>query len=110
TPHARRRARRVHRAPLQTFGKLTLHEITESKDGYKWTTYMVQGWSEPGVPRGRKKFKTRSEAEAFMTTKGVEMANADTSLHSIATRLTKEQVAEAEAAFTRLAGRHPLGE
>lgn len=105
-----RRPRRAKRTPRETFGKLSLREITESKAGYSWRTYIVQGWREADGRHGRKRFKTREEAEAFIATKGVELANADTSLHSIVTRLTKVQVEEAEGAFSRLAGRHTLGE
>ena len=105
-----RRSRRAKRSPREAFGKLSLREITDSKDGYTWTTYLVQGWREADGRHGRKKFKTRAEAEAFIATKGVEVVNADTSLHNVVTRLSKAHVEEAEAAFTRLGGRYTLGE
>lgn len=89
---------------------LTLREITSSKEGYSWTTFLVQGWRDANGNHGRRKFKTRDEAEAFIATKNVELANADTSLHNVVTRLTKAHVEEAEAAFSRLAGRYNLGE
>jgi hypothetical protein len=87
-----------------------MREITETKAGYSWSTYMVQGWREPDGRHGRKRFKTREEAEAFIATKSVELANVDSSLHNIVTRLTKTQVEEAEGAFSRLAGRYALGD
>jgi hypothetical protein len=105
-----RRPRRAKRSPRETFGKLSMREITSAKDGYSWKTYLVQGWLDEKGRHARRKFKTREEAEAFIATKGVELANADTSLHSIVTRLTKAQVEEAEGAFSRLAGRHTLGD
>ena len=110
TPPKTGSRRRAKRSPRETFGKLSLREITESKAGYSWKTYLVQGWREDDGRHGRKRFKTREEAEAFISTKGVELANADTSLHSVVTRLSKAQVEEAEGAFTRLAGRYTLGD
>jgi integrase len=83
--------------------KLTIREITESKDGYSWTTYLVQGWRESGKWK-RRKFKTRSEAEAFIAVKSVELLNADTALRSVVTKLDKEQMAEAETCIARLGG------
>jgi hypothetical protein len=111
-PHQPRRprARHARRSPREAFGKLSLREITERKDGYSWTTFLVQGWRTPDGQHGRKKFKTRAEAEAFIATKGVELANSDTALHNVVTRLSKAHVEEAEAAFNRLGGRHTLGE
>jgi len=97
-------------AGRQSSGKLTLREITEQKDGYKWTTYLVQGWCDADGRHGRKKFKFKGDAEAFIATKSVELMNADTTLHNVVTRLTQAQVEDAEAAFTRLAGRYPLGQ
>ena len=102
-----RRARRAAREPI---GSLTLREIVESKDGYSWTTFLVQGWREADGRHGRKRFKTREEAEAFIATKNVELANTDTTLHNVVTRLSKAHVEEAEAAFTRLGARYTLGE
>lgn len=102
--------RRARRAARESLGNLTLREVTESKAGYSWATFLVQGWREADGRHGRKRFKTREEAEAFISTKNVELANTDTTLHNVVTRLSKAQVEEAEAAFNRLAGRYPLGE
>lgn len=103
-------ARRARRAVREPIGKLTLREITDRKDGYSWTTFLVQGWREADGRHGRKKFKTKDEAEGFIATKNVELANTGTNLHNVVTRLSKGHVEEAEAAFTRLAGRYSLGE
>ena len=104
------RARRAKRSLRENFGKLSLRETSDRNDGYAWTTYLVQGWREADGRHGRKKFKTHAEAEAFIATKGVELANADTTLHNVVTRLGKHQVEEAEAAFTSLGGRYTLRE
>lgn len=106
----RRRARRAKSSPKTSFGKLTLREIAESSNGYKWTTFLVQGFKNEDGRHGRKKFKTRDDALAWIATKSVELQNADTALHNHVTRLTKAQVQEAEGAFSRLAGRYSLGD
>ena len=106
----RSRTRRPKTAPKTTFGKLSLREIIETKDGYEWTAYMVQGFKTPDGRHGRKKFSNRDEALSWIATKGVEIRNADTALHNVVTRLSKSQVEEAEGAFNRLAGRYTLGE
>ncbi len=110
TSARQKRNRRARRTARERSGKLTIRELTERKDGYSWMTFLVQGWRDEKGRHGRKKFKTREEAEAFVNTKNVELANADTALHNIVTRLSKSQVEEAEAAFTRLSGRYSLGE
>jgi hypothetical protein len=87
-----------------------VREIVETKDGYSWTAYMVQGFKTPDGRHGRKKFSDRDEALAWIATKNVELQNADTALCNVVTRLSKAQVEEAEGAFNRLAGRYTLGE
>jgi hypothetical protein len=104
-------ANRRGRKPVrEAIGRLTLRPLAERKDGYAWTTYLVQGFRDAAGRHARKKFKTRAEAEAFMAIKNVELANAGTALHNVVTRLSKAQVEEAEAAFSRLAGRYALGD
>lgn len=105
-----RRGRKSKRSPREIFGKLSVREIAQTKDGYTWTSYLVQGFRDAEGRHARRKFKTHGEAVAFIGTKGVELVNADTTLHTVVTRLTKAQVEEAEGAFSRLAGRHSLGE
>lgn len=83
-------------------GKLSIREITETADGYTWTTYMVQGFREDGKWK-RRKFRDRSDAEAFVALKSVELLNQDTRLREVVTTLSSDQVKEAEAAFNRLA-------
>ena len=65
--------------------RLHIREITESKDGHEWTTHLVQGWREGGKWQ-RKRFRDRSEAEAFIAVKQVELLNGS-ALHSVTTRL-----------------------
>jgi hypothetical protein len=84
-------------------GKLTIREITETADGYSWTTYMVQGFRDEAGKWKRRKFRDRGDAEAFVALKSVEMMNHGTSLREVVTTLSREQVKEAESAFNRLA-------
>jgi hypothetical protein len=107
---ARRRSRRPKPSPKATFGKLSLREIIETKDGYSWPAFLVQGFKNEDGRHGRKKFSSRDDALAWIATKNVELRNADTALHNVVTRLSKAQVEEAEGAFNRLAGRYSLGE
>lgn len=87
---------------------LTLREVTETKDGFRWTTFMVR-WSENAAPR-KKRFKKRADATAFINTKRVELENAHGAKYLINTRLDAAQVAEAENAFHRLGTRYSLRE
>ncbi|WP_461784389.1 hypothetical protein [Prosthecobacter sp.] len=98
-PRAKKQARREG---AKKGGKLTIREITETADGYSWTTYLVQGFREEGKWK-RRKFRDRGDAEAFVALKSVEMMNHGTSLREVVTVLSREQVKEAESAFNRLA-------
>jgi hypothetical protein len=110
TASRQNRKRRARHAARERIGKLTIREVIEQKDGYSWTTFLVQGWRDENGRHGRKKFKSREEAEAFVATKNVELANAGTALHNVVTRLSKAHIEDAEGAFTRLSGRYSLGE
>jgi hypothetical protein len=80
---------------------LTLREITESKDGFQWNTYLVQGWRE-GAAWKRRKFKDHDDALAFIYRKQVELANESTVRHHVLTHLDDDQLKDAEEAFHRL--------
>ena len=88
---------------------LTLREITESKDGFQWNTYLVQGWRE-GDAWKRKKFKDHDDALAFIYRKQVELANDSGASHRVVTRLDEYQIKEAEDAIHRLGSRYTLRE
>jgi hypothetical protein len=88
---------------------LTLREITESKDGFQWNTYLVQGWRE-GDAWKRKKFKDHDDALAFIYRKQVELANDSGASHRVVTRLDEDQIKEAEDAIHRLGSRYTLRE
>jgi len=88
---------------------LTLSEREESKSGYTWKTYLVQGWQEDGKWK-RRKFKKLRDADAFIDQKQVELKNAAGAKHFLTTHLTEEQAREAEDAFYRLGDRYDLRE
>ena len=67
----------------------------------------ITSWRVDGRLHGlriRKNFKTRVEAGAEKDALDIKAAQSDTGIRSTATRLTDEQLHEAEAAFRRLAG------
>lgn len=100
------------RSPLKPKRKtatgLTIREIQSTKGGVKYSAFLVQGWSENGK-RQRRQFKTEEEASRFISDKQVALLN-NVPIHTVTTRLTPEQIAQAESAFSRLAGRATLDE
>jgi integrase len=88
---------------------ITLSEVQEGKDGYTWTTYLVQGWQESGKWK-RRKFKKLRDADAFVDQLQVTLKNAGGAKHLIQTRMTEEQAREAEDAFHRLGDRYAMRE
>jgi hypothetical protein len=55
--------------------------------------------------RIRKQFKSREEADGELNRLNVRAANADGEIQAVNTRLTAAELAQAEAAFARLAGK-----
>lgn len=55
--------------------------------------------------RFRKNFPTRSEAEAERQVQEIQLLQRETGIRAAATRLTDEQLHEAESVFRRIAGR-----
>jgi site-specific recombinase XerD len=88
---------------------LSIREINESKDGFQWSTFLVQGWRE-GDAWKRRKFKDKDAALSFIYKKQVELANDYGASHRVVTRLNDDQVKEAEDAIHRLGSRYTLRE
>jgi site-specific recombinase XerC len=88
--------------------KVSLREVEEKADGYSYSTFLVR-WRENGKDR-KKRFKKKAEAEGFVLTKQVELGNETVNLHNAVTRLTPDQVREAESAIQRLGDRYTLAE
>lgn len=88
--------------------KVTIRKTEEKADGYTYTTFLCR-WREDGRDR-KKRFKDLVKAEAFALTKEVELGNSNAQFHNVVTRMTMEQVHEAEAAFQALGNRYTLRE
>lgn len=82
--------------------RLSIRELLESKNGYTWTTWMVQGFKDARGRWVRRKFKDRREAEVFMAAKKMEMMTLQKGLHPVMTSLPLVRLREAEAAVERL--------
>jgi hypothetical protein len=76
-------------------------------DGYEWTTHRVEGRDDNGK-RIRRCFKDRKKAEAFVTAMRTKLLNAQTAVTTAVTRLSPDQLKQAEAAFARLGTRYTL--
>lgn len=75
--------------------------------GYSYSTFMVTGRDERGK-RIRKSFKSRDQAVAFITAMRTKLLNAQTAITTAVTRLSPDQLKQAEAAFARLGSRYTL--
>ena len=64
--------------------------------------FRVTGWLDG--QRVRKNFRTRAEAEAERQVLEVQRAQGETGIRTAITRLTDEQIGEAETVFARMAG------
>ena len=64
--------------------------------------FRVAGWLDG--KRVRKNFKTRAEAEAEKQILEVQSAQGETGIRTAITRLTEQQITEAEALFSRIQG------
>ncbi len=85
---------------------LKLKELTEVEGGYRWKTFLIE-WRHDGQ-RFRRKFKERRDADSFIYRKQVELANDAGARHRVTTRLSQDQINEAEDAFHRLGERYDL--
>lgn len=81
--------------------RLSIKEVTETKGAYSWQTYVVQGWRE-GSRWQRRRFKSRAEAEAFKSSKEIELIPTDDVQRVVITSLTQARANEAQAAFDLL--------
>jgi hypothetical protein len=86
--------------------KIVVRELKDA-DGYTWTTHRVEGRDERGR-RIRKCYKSRDQAVAYVTAMRTKLLNAQTAVTTAVTRLTPDQLKQAEAAFNRLGDRYTL--
>ena len=83
--------------------RLSVTQVKFREHGYAYTAYLVSGRSPDGR-RVRKQFKTEQEAAAWASTEEIRHLNQNRDVHPVLTRLTHEQLLDAELAFSRLRG------
>ena len=81
----------------------SIKKSTVTNGAFTYATYRLTGWLNG--KRIRKQFKDRAEADGEKQRLEVEAANTDSAIRAMNTRLTSQQIAEAESAFARLAGK-----
>jgi hypothetical protein len=84
-------------------GRFDLREAKVTERGFTYKTHRVTGWRADGT-RVREQFKSRDQAQGRKLLLEVEAANTG-DIAARNTRLTPQQLAEAEAAFARLGER-----
>jgi hypothetical protein len=84
-------------------GGFKIRRITAKEHGIKYQTFQLIGYLDGH--RVRKRFKSREDALGEQNRLSVQAANSDGAICARNTRLTAEQLAEAEVAFRRLAGK-----
>jgi len=89
--------------------RLSIAEVKFHQHDYSYLTYFVSGYAPDGR-RVRKQFKTRHEAEAWASTEEIRYHNQNRDVHPVLTRLTHEQLLDAELAFSRLNEKCTLAE
>jgi len=77
----------------------TVRAVQLHQHGYAYESYQVEGWTEAG--RYRKRFKSKADAYGHKTELEVMAANHG-EIVARNTRLSREQLAQAESAFARL--------
>lgn len=82
--------------------RLSIREIRESRNGYSWKTWLVQGFKDEKGRWVRRKFKDRREAEAFLATKRLENMTQQKGLQPVLTSLPLARLREAEMAVEKL--------
>lgn len=95
--------------PKTTSKTLKIREIKVDRNGRHYIQFRVEGWHDANGKRRLKQFASRAKAQEFIATESISMLNAE-ALHTITTRLTPEQVRQAETAFNRLGDRGTLDE
>lgn len=81
--------------------------VTDKRDKCTYETFRVRGWLAGRYVR--KQFKSEDEAHGAKNRYEVLASNAENDVRTVNTRLTVDQLGQAEAAYSRLAGKHALG-
>lgn len=83
--------------------RFVIKPIIATSNGFSYETFLLSGRIDG--KRVRKHFKSRDEALGEKNSLEVEAANVGGEFRARHTRLSSEQLAEAEAAFSRLGSR-----
>jgi integrase len=75
--------------------------------GYEYPIIMVEGRTADGL-RIRKRFRNEETARTWKSLHEIQALNEHSELHPVVTKLTQNQIAEAENAFSRLGTRYSL--
>lgn len=94
---------------MPRFQKVKVTHKTLKKGTYRWKTWYVEAFDHLGR-RIRIQRQKKAEAYAIANELDIKLLNSDLEVRPMATRLSKDQVKEAEHAYHRLNGRWPLNE
>jgi hypothetical protein len=84
-------------------GEFRIKQVTTTSNGFSYQTHRLTGWLDGR--RIRQDFKSHAEALGQKNVLEVEAANVGGEIRARNTRLSAEQLAEAEGSFARLAGK-----
>ncbi len=92
---------------MAKFQKVKVTRRTLQKGSYRWKTWYVEGFDHLGH-RIRIQRQNKGEAYAIANELDIKLLNSDLEVRPLATRLSKDQLKQAEYAFHRLNGRWTL--
>lgn len=97
------------RYDLRSMPELRIVRRIVRDHGYQYEAIWVEGRGSDGE-RIRKRFRTEEEARTWKGLKEIESLNAHSQLNPVITKLSAEELTEAEACFNRLKGRYTLSD
>ncbi|QYY37136.1 hypothetical protein [Ruficoccus sp. ZRK36] len=92
---------------MAKFQKVKVVHRTLKKGSYRWKTWYVEGFDHLGR-RIRIQRQSKTEAYAIASELDIKLLNSDMEVRPLATRLSKDQLKQAEYAFHRLNDRWTL--
>jgi hypothetical protein len=99
--------RRLKRYDLANMPELRIVRRMVREHGYEYPIIMVEGRTSDGL-RIRKRFKSEEEARSWKGIREIQALNEHSEFHPVVTKLTQQQITEAENAFNRLGTRYSL--
>ena len=98
---------RVQQYNLADMPEFTIVRRMVNEHGYQYPIVMVEG-RDSGGKRIRKRFKSEEDARTWKGLQEIKALNHHSELHSVVTKLTQAQIAEAEALVARLSTGYTL--